>query len=551
MNNRQHNKMTFLVILSSVFVLAGWLGTNGLAEPDEGRFGAIAREMALQQDWLIPHLNGVPHFQKPPLTYWITAVFIRIFGPNEWAVRLTPAMAAFGTILFTMYIAGKLYGQTCRWKAGLVLVVSTGFFIVARLITTDMLLTFFITAAVASLTGYMHNERKLWLCLFYGAMGFGFLTKGPMGFVIPAMTAVAMQVEHRRRQRPMARLYWLVGMPIALLIGLSWYLALLHRDETLFQYFFRHELVDRIASNTHNRAEPIWFYPVVLVLGLFPWTGFAFCAMRDIWRRRKSIAPPNLWMFAGWVVVPYVVFSLVVSKLSTYLLPLIPPLSIIVARWLEHQETGDRWRRPARVIVVFMFVLLLGFPALFLSPRIKLPPLQDLPGVFWVVMVSAFISLLLLARALGRGLPLSRFMFWMAGTWACIALALVTQADTLMTGNNRTNRTLARQIQRIDPSGSIPVFAYRARLNGLLFYLQRPIYRSLAWSDVVLPLEGELLQRIVRDEHETTLSLSRTPAILVVKEKTYLNTPELQSWRRVAKDGSWIILVTQHVQTTK
>ncbi|MDD8042545.1 MAG: glycosyltransferase family 39 protein [Verrucomicrobiota bacterium] len=547
MNNRLHNKASFLVILLSVIVLAGWLGSNGLAEPDEGRFGEIAREMALQHDWLIPHLNGVPHFQKPPLTYWITAVFIRLLGPNEWAVRLTPALAALGTILFTMYISGNLYGQACQWKAGLVLLVSTGFFIVARLVTTDMLLTFFITAAVAGLIGYVHGGRKVWLCVFYGAMGLGFLSKGPLGIVIPAITAVMMQVEQWRRHRPIVRLYWFAGMPIALLIGLSWYLALIHRDKTLFDYFFRHEFIDRIASNTHGRAEPIWFYPGVLVLGLLPWTGFAFVALRDLWRRRRSLSSANLWLFAGWVVIPYVILTLVVSKLSTYLLPLMPPLAIIVARWLEHPETGDRWRRPARINIICVFLLLLGLPALGLIPRIDLPPLHELPAGFWLATVFAVASLLLLTRALGNGLPLRRFMFWMAGTWACLVLAPLSQTDTLITGRNRPMRTLARHIQRIDPSGTIPVFDYQARLNGLSFYLRRFVYRSYSHSDVVLPLEGELLQRIVSDERETALALSRIPAILVVKEKAYSKTPYLQEWRCVGQDGPWLILATRHV----
>jgi len=545
MTYRLPNKASLLVILFSVIVLAGWLGSRGLAEPDEGRFGEIAREMALQHDWLIPHLNGVPHFQKPPLTYWITAFFIRLFGPNEWAVRLMPALAAFGTILFTMYIAGVLYGQACRWKAGLVLVVSTGFFIVARLITTDMLLTFFITAAVAGLLGYVRRGSKAGIVVFYTAMGLGFLSKGPLGILIPAITAVAMQIEQWRGHKPVVRLYWLVGLPIALLIGLSWYLALIHHDKSLFDYFFRNEFIDRVASNTHNRAKPIWFYPGVLVVGLLPWTGFAFFALRDLWRRRRSLTSANLWLFAGWIVVPYVVLSAVVSKLPTYLLPLMPPLAIIIARWLEHPGTGDRWRRSARINIICLIVLLLGLPSLGLSPRIDLPPLHELPAGFWVVMVFAAAALLLLARALGKGLPLSRFMLWMAGTWACIGLALVSQADILMTGSNRPLRALAQQIHRIDPSGTVPVFAYKARLNGLPFYLRRLVYRSYSRSDVVLPLEGELLQRIVRDEGETALALSRVPAILIVRNDTYLKTPDLLDWRRVGQDDRWIILASQ------
>lgn len=544
MTHRLPAREWIIVALLSAVVLAGWLGSRGLGEPDEGRYGEIAREMALQRDWLIPHLNGVPHFQKPPLTYWITASFIRLFGPNEWSVRLTPALAGLGTILCTMYIAGVLYGAGCRWKAGLVLVASTGFFVVARLITTDMLLTFFITASVAGLIGWVRRGRKAGLCVFYIAMGLGFLTKGPLGIVIPAVTAIAIQAEQRRRRQAAVPLYWLAGLPLAILIGLSWYLALVHREKALVDYFFRYEFVDRIASNTHNRSKPVWYYPGTLAVGGFPWTGVAFFAAWHLWRRRKSLSAADLWMFGGWVAVPYAVLSLVVSKLPTYLLPLSPPLAIMVARWMEHAQTGDDWRRPARITAFFLAAVLPCLPALGLLPHIRLPPLQNLPAGFWVTMLCAVTSFLLLARSLGKGLPLKPCMLWLAGTWAGVMLALSSQADALMTGGNRPVRTLARQIRLLDPDGLVPVFTFRTRLHGLSFYLGRMVHRGYSRSDVVLPLEPALQPRIVEDEDAAVLRLSRVPAFLVASDNNYHTTPVLQDWRPVAQDGRWHLVAS-------
>ena len=93
----------------------------------------------------------------------------------------------------------------------------------------------------------------------------------------------------------------------------------------------------------------------------------------------------------------------------------------------------------------------------------------------------------------------------------------------------------------------MPVFAYKARLNGLSFYLRRFVYRSYSLSDVVLPLEGEILQRIVRDERDTALALSRVPAFLIVKDDTYHKTHDLHDWRLVAQDGPWLMLATRHL----
>ena len=142
------------VIVAAVLALFTLLGHRGLNEPDEGRFAEIAREMSLSTNWIMPHLGGIPHLQKPPMIYWLCALSIRAFGANEWAVRLPAALAALGTVLALMHVAGLLFGSEVRWKAGLILLSSMLFFALARLITTDMLLTFFITSAIASFLHY-------------------------------------------------------------------------------------------------------------------------------------------------------------------------------------------------------------------------------------------------------------------------------------------------------------------------------------------------------------------------------------------------------------
>lgn len=534
------------VVLLAVMVLSGWLGSRGLNEPDEGRFAEISREMSLQTDWLIPHLNGVPHFQKPPLTYWITAGFIRLFGANEWAVRLTPALAAFGTVLCTMFIAGALFGASCRWKAGLILITSLLFFGLARVITTDMLLTFWITAAVAGLVGYMQYGRKGWLGLFYMAMGLGFLTKGPLGVLIPAVVGGSIQIGQWRQHKPVVRLFWWAGIPVALLIGFSWYLAMVQRDRSLFDYFFRYEFIDRLATNTHNRAKPFWFYPGTLTLGLMPWTGFAVFMLWDIWQRRREFTRTHLGLFIGWIVVPYVVLSLVNSKLATYLLPLIPPIAIVLARWFDHPKLNDRWRRPARFTVWVLSFMLLAIPAFVLIFDENRLPHEPLPIVFLIAIILAITSFLFLGFALVKGLSLTGFFFWMTFTWAFVLLTAVTQADTLMRGGNASLRKATDCIRRMDPGATATVFVYGTRSNSVEFYLRHFVSRGYDKSDVVFPLEGELLQRIVHNESKTVHDLCEVPAFIIVKEDRFLNDAQFRGWRVLIHAGKSVLLANRY-----
>src|SRR6185369_12168315 len=90
-----------------------WLGSLGLRplyKPDEGRYGEIPREMVASGDWLTPRLNGFKYFEKPPLQYWATAAAFTVFGINDWAARLWPALTGFLGVLLVWLIGNRAFG---------------------------------------------------------------------------------------------------------------------------------------------------------------------------------------------------------------------------------------------------------------------------------------------------------------------------------------------------------------------------------------------------------------------------------------------------------
>lgn len=304
--------------------LALFLGTRGLNEPDEGRYAEIAREMEESNDWLVPTLNGFEHFQKPPLLYWLTALSLRCFGHNEWAARLPSALAALGVVILTFGIARKLYSEKAAQYAAIMLVSGIEFFALARLLTPDMTMTFWIVAAIAA---WVHERR--WL--FFIAMGLGFLTKGPMALVAPLSAAIAWQWP--ARHTPATRsLPWVRGLSLTLSIGLSWFITLSLWRHELFDYFWRYELVQRFGSHAHGRSQPWWFFIPILMLALMPWTFFLHQPARIAWRRwrTKSLEPRHA-LVLGWVCLPFLVLSCSGSKLLTYVLPLLPALAMAIA----------------------------------------------------------------------------------------------------------------------------------------------------------------------------------------------------------------------------
>lgn len=313
-------RWAWVLFASTVFF--AFLGQRGLNEPDEGRYAEIAREMTVDGDWLVPHLNGLPHFQKPPVLYWFTALSLRAFGHAEWAARLPSAVMALGTVILVYLLARRLLSSRDRGvMAAVVLTTMAGFFAMGRLLTPDMTMTFWI---MASITAAMHQRR--WV--FFVLMGIGFLTKGPMALVVPLCAVLGWQVFCAPDEK--LRLPWGRGLGLTLGLSLSWFVVLSSRSPDLFEYFWRYELVQRFGSGTHGRSKPFWFFLMVLPLATIPWI-FAL-PVRRIWAKCRSLEI-NSWqgLLLGWVLPPLVILSFSGSKLPTYVLPLMPSFALAVA----------------------------------------------------------------------------------------------------------------------------------------------------------------------------------------------------------------------------
>ncbi|MFH1562102.1 MAG: hypothetical protein ABIF11_01595 [Nitrospirota bacterium] len=85
------NKKIILFIVPLILYVS-LLSFTPLMEPDEARYSAIPSFMNMSGDYLTPHLKHVVYLEKPPLCYWTTALFFKIFGENEFSSRLFVAL---------------------------------------------------------------------------------------------------------------------------------------------------------------------------------------------------------------------------------------------------------------------------------------------------------------------------------------------------------------------------------------------------------------------------------------------------------------------------
>jgi 4-amino-4-deoxy-L-arabinose transferase-like glycosyltransferase len=328
--------------LAALIYLTG-LGRPALWEPDEGRYAEVAREMVASGDYLTPRNNWVRYFEKPPLVYWTTAAALRIFGPNEFAVRFQSAAFSVAQVVVTDALGETMFGATAGILGALALALSPLFFGFARFATPDPALAFFLTAALAAFyagartAGLRIGRGRNWMLLASAMLALATLAKGPVALFLGGGVALfSLVVESRAGD--VLRVPWLEGAAIYLAIVLPWFVVVSLRNPGFLQFFLVHEHLQRYLESTEHGWGP-WFFVPVVAGGTWPWLYFVPRGLATLWRinsndNADASERAALRLLLVWFGVIFIFFSIPRSKLGEYILPAIPPVAIIAGHGL-------------------------------------------------------------------------------------------------------------------------------------------------------------------------------------------------------------------------
>ena len=403
----------FLFIILAAFYLWG-LGSLPLVGPDEPRYAEVAREMFARHDLITPTLGGLPWFEKPALLYWLMVAAYRVIGVTEYAARLGPAICGLLTAGFAYWI-GKTIETTESARAvasaneeqrgeglgrysAFVWLTSLGALVFSRGASFDIVLTMTVTGALACFFVWHVRPRnatddgsRLLLIGFYLFIGASLLAKGLIGIVIPF--GVPGFYYLLRRESPdrkfVKSLVW--GVPLAIAVAAVWFGPMFWRHGWKFidQFIVQHHFA-RFVTNKYHHPEPFYFYLIVLVALALPWTIFLgagfFSSRRWHWRGPTSI--DRLLVFiCSWIAVPMVFFSISESKLTAYILPVLPAVALLVGERITcflKAQRGDLVLRFTGVILVGVGV----FGGWYLRQRFNLNPALSLSGMSLLVVTG-------------------------------------------------------------------------------------------------------------------------------------------------------------------
>ncbi|GAB2955675.1 glycosyltransferase family 39 protein [Hymenobacter coalescens] len=458
-----------LAALGGAFLLN--LNAWGVLESSEARYAEIGREMLVGGDWLHPRLLGIQHFHKPPLTYWLTAAGLGLFGGSAGAVRVLPVLAVLAQVALMYALALLMFSGDRRRALATAVVYGTlpVVLISALNVTTDAYLATLELLAAYSFVRYHctppPRPAARWLYLGWVALGLGFLTKGPVAVVLPAMAVISLHLTKGTARRAWSAHHLLAGVLFAL-VGLSWYLVLMADNPAFVRYFLFEHTVERFANAaTFNRSKPWWFYLVLAPLGSLPWSAALLAELvrtgwRGLGRRWQQVL---LW----WVLVPLLFFSLSKSKLLLYVLPIFPGVALLTVELLGRRTDAVllRWY----VGFTALFGLLLGglclLPLLGADFGLNIKPVNALwpaGGILLLLFVHMFWEEVRIAPRL-----LVLAVLFTVGLLAA-AKPILGQIEARANGSRPVARRLA-ELQLTDR----PVLVYNELLPSLAFEQQR------------------------------------------------------------------------------
>lgn len=317
-----------------------------LNDVSEARYAEIARKMLETGNWVTPlHDYGVPFWAKPPLSTWLSAFSMKLFGINEFAARLPGLLLSVAVLWLVWRLVIKHSGSLIAMISTLVLAGTLYFFLDAGTVMTDPSLVFCVTLVIVAFWQALVDGKTLWSYVFFIALGLGLLAKGPVAIVLPGMPLFCWVLLRNQWRNLWERLPWVKGILIMLVVALPWYIWAEIRTPGFLNYFIVGENFNRFLKpgwmgDKYGYAHQeywgmIWIYAAS---GIFPW-----CLLGLAWfiKCRHNVCrvfdDNDGWLsyFFLCTVVPLFFFTFSSNIIYTYVFTSLPAFSIFFVEYWD------------------------------------------------------------------------------------------------------------------------------------------------------------------------------------------------------------------------
>ena len=496
----RHDWIVLAVVCGFLFFYG--LGAFGLVGADEPRYAQVAREMLERHDWVTPTLGHQPWLEKPVLLYWEEMISFRIFGVSDWAARVP---SAFSAVLMIVAIClflrrfrpgsamdGALMTASCAAVVGF-----------ARAAGTDMPLAANFSIALLAWYAWFESRERRWLMSAFVFLGLATLAKGPVAVALFALILLAFAaVGPRKDWRAIGETLWVPGIFAYLLVTLPWFIAVQVRNPEFFRVFILEHNLARFGTNLYRHQEPFWYFLLVALIGLLPWTVFAIAAIVEAIRGWKS---EGRKIFEGedaldvflllWLIIPILFFSFSQSKLPGYILPALPAATLLVAGYVRRRAGSDVVS--SKVTLVFHAILagIIVMPCLLISYLILVHKLPWGIGTGAAAVISVLVMVGVYLALSGRSAL--RLLHFSTLVPVVVAVSALIKLGGPALDQENSARPVAAALVRsegiLGTSTPLPVAVFevpRQTEYGLHFYRNQPVSN---YDRGEIPTEAHLL----------------------------------------------------------
>lgn len=437
--------ISVLVFLAFCFFAPG-LSSLQPMDRDEPRFAQATKQMLETGDYVDIRFQDEARHKKPVGIYWAQAAAVTLgekLGVPEarmqiWLYRIPSLIGAMAMVLLTYWAGLAFLSREGAFLAALMMAASILLGVEARLAKTDAVLGAFSVATfgllaraylAASAPGIARAITHWQIILFWVALGFAILIKGPITPFILVLTMLTLWMRDRQ-------VGWLrglrpgLGLGIIGLIVLPWLsLILMKAGFSFIEDSLGKDMLAKAAGAQERHGAPPGTYLAAFWLTFWPAAPLVLLAIPFAWRERRD---DGVAFLLAWIIPFWLVLEAVPTKLPHYVLPLYPAIAILAMLAVERRGlAAGRWlaRIAAFLIALVPLIFLIGAPALFLlleegqtitrlpffaMPFLVLAAGAGLLSAFWMVkgrviraLFPAFAaSLILVVAAYVFGLPI-------------------------------------------------------------------------------------------------------------------------------------------------
>ncbi|MBE6413676.1 MAG: glycosyltransferase family 39 protein [Verrucomicrobiaceae bacterium] len=561
-----------LFAFSSLYLGASYF--RPIANPDEGRYSEIPREMLATGNYTTPHLNGLPYFYKPPLFYWLQCASFKCFGINRTSIRLMNSLMAIMGVCLTYWAGRLLYGRRAGIFSGVILATSFLYYVVGSVVTLDMSVSVFMSGAMFSFIVAIKKSgifRSLLFCLFFVFCALAVMTKGIIGILIPcAVVFLFIVLGGKERIKGFFQslskrdIYGIVlGMVLFFVICVPWHIAVCLENpatnistniftknpegQGFFWYYFIHEHFLRyIDSSTSMRYQPFWFFWVIVPVGFIPWI---FLLPRAI-KQSSSTLNGNRNVLAFmiiWVVFIVAFFSISSSKLVPYITGVYPALAFIVGTWASKVE-NLKLKPESIIIIVAGFLASIAIVVAYIVLSKK--PIEDEVRIAGFYGAIIFGSLMIVVSSVAVWLYRIEKMkaFWIS---TLVGVTIFSSAVNINAGMGQkiNSEKIALEIQNLASEKPVAIaFNYGAFhdlpvwLNKTLILIgEPPEEQKFGWQRT----KAENAHRILSTKQSLENFLRKSDLIVVLRQE---DLPKLKAYKipilmtEIARNKNIIVL---------